>query len=52
MKQKVESSRTILLLAGLVVLAVGFVAGTRSEQIYGAVGPLLGFRVDTSKLDL
>lgn len=34
------------------MLAVGFVAGTRSEQIYGAVGPLLGFRIDTSKLDL
>jgi len=52
MKQKVESSRTVLLLAGLVVLAVGFVAGTRSEQIYSAVGPVFGFQVDTSELDL
>lgn len=33
-------------------MAVGFVAGTRSEQIYGALGPIFGIHVDRSELDL
>ena len=52
MKQKLEMSPAILVLAGLVVLVLGFVAGTRSEQLYAAIGPVFGVHVDTSQLDL
>ena len=52
MKQKVELSRTLLVLSGLLVLVVGFIAGTRSQQIYALVGPAVGIKVSASTLDL
>lgn len=33
-------------------LVIGFVAGTRSHEIYAAVGPLFGIKIDASTLDL
>jgi len=51
MEKRVELSKAYLLTAGLLILLVGFVAGTRSDQIIGTVGPLLGFRVSTETLD-
>jgi len=35
-----------------VVVVIGFVAGTRSNELLGAIGPVLGFKVETSTLDL
>ena len=40
-----------LFLAG-VLLIVGFVAGTRSDEIIARVGPLVGMRTSTDTLDL
>jgi carboxyl-terminal processing protease len=34
------------------VAVVGFIAGTRSNELMGAIGPMLGFKVETSTLDL
>ena len=46
------NSRSGLILVCLIVAVVSFVAGTRSDQIWGAVGPMLGMRVETGKVDL
>jgi carboxyl-terminal processing protease len=51
MEKKVELSRVYLAAIVLVVLLVGFVAGTRSDQIWGLVGPTFGVRVETGTLD-
>lgn len=34
------------------VAVIGFVAGTRDNEIIGAIAPVLGFKVETSELDL
>ncbi len=41
---------TIFVIA--LALAVGFVAGTRSHEIYAAIGPVFGIKVETGTLDL
>lgn len=51
MEKKVELSRVYLAAVVLVVLIVGFVAGTRSNQLLGLVGPLFGMRVETGTLN-
>ena len=51
MEKKVELTRVYLACVVLGVLLVGFVLGTRSDQIYGFVGPLVGVRVETGELD-
>ena len=51
MDKKVQVSRVYLAAIVLVVLLVGFVAGTRSKEIYGAVAPIFGVRVETGVLD-
>lgn len=51
MDKKVQLSRVYLAAIVLVVLLVGFVAGTRSKEIYGFVGPLVGIKVETGTLD-
>lgn len=51
MEKKVELSRAYVAAIVLVVLLVGFVAGTRSDQIWGLVGPTFGFRVETGTLN-
>lgn len=35
-----------------IVALIGFVAGTRGNEIIGAVAPMLGFKVETGELDL
>jgi len=51
MDKKVELSRVYLAAIVLVVLLVGFVAGTRSTQLYALVGPVFGARVETGTLN-
>lgn len=43
-------STFILLLAS--VFIVGYAAGTRNDQIVGAIAPVVGLKVETGKLDL
>lgn len=42
---------TFVLISGL-MLVVGYAAGTRNDQIVGAVAPVLNLKVETGKLDL
>ena len=42
---------TFVLILALFV-SVGYLAGTRNDQIVGVVGPALGFKVETGTLDL
>ena len=42
---------TFILIAALVFI-VGYAAGTRNDQIVGAVAPMFGFKVETGTLDL
>ena len=51
MEKRVELSKTYLVAAGLLLLLVGFVAGTRSDQIFATVGPLLGYKTSAETLD-
>jgi carboxyl-terminal processing protease len=51
MEKKVELSRVYLAALVLAVLLVGFVAGTRSDQLWSLVGPTFGARVETGTLD-
>jgi carboxyl-terminal processing protease len=53
MQQKARSiSRPVYFLTIAIVLVVGFVAGTRSNQLLGTIAPILGFKVETGTLDL
>lgn len=45
-------SKTTLFVAIALTAIVGFIGGTRSDEIIGAVGPVLGLKVETGKLDL
>lgn len=51
MDKRVQLTRVYLAAIILTVLLVGFVAGTRSKEIYGFVGPLVGIKVETGTLD-
>src|SRR6478672_12424501 len=51
MEKKVELSRAYVAGLALAVLLVGFVLGTRHEQILAVVGPVVGMRVETGVLD-
>ena len=51
MDKNVQLSRVYLTAIVLVVLLVGFTAGTRSKEIYGYVSPILGVKVETGTLD-
>jgi carboxyl-terminal processing protease len=51
MDKKVQLTRVYLAAIVLIVLLLGFVAGTRSKEIYGLVGPLVGVKVETGTLD-
>lgn len=51
MDKKVQLSRVYLAAIVLLVLLIGFVAGTRSKELYGLVGPLVGVKVETGTLD-
>lgn len=45
-------SKNLYLLTIAVVAVIGFVAGTRSNELLGVIAPVLGFKVETSTLDL
>lgn len=40
------------MLVGLIIAIVSFVAGMRFDQIWAAVGPMVGIKVETSEIDL
>lgn len=50
-KQQTGISRNIFLLTIAIVAAIGFVAGTRQNEIYSAVGSVFGVRVSTDSID-
>lgn len=45
-------SRNVYFLTIAIVAVIGFVVGTRSNQILGAIAPVFGFKVATGTLDL
>jgi carboxyl-terminal processing protease len=45
-------SKNVYILTIAVVAVIGFVAGTRGNEILGAIAPALGFKVETGTLDL
>jgi carboxyl-terminal processing protease len=45
-------SRNIYFLTIAITVVIGFVAGTRSNELLGAVAPVFGIKVETSTLDL
>lgn len=45
-------SKNIYFLTIAVVAVISFVAGTRGNEILGAIAPVLGFKVETGTLDL
>lgn len=49
-KGRITSSFVIV--CAIVALVIGFIAGTRSEEILSFVGPQIGLEVDTERLDL
>jgi carboxyl-terminal processing protease len=51
-KEQTGVSKTIYFLTIAIVAGVGFVAGTRSNELLGAIAPVFGFKVETSTLDL
>lgn len=51
-KQKKGISKTIYFFSIAVAIVVGFVGGTRNNEILATVAPLFGFKVETSALDL
>src|SRR5665648_12 len=52
LKNQTSITRTFLFSAIGLAIMVGFIAGTRSREILGAVAPLVGIHVETGKLDL
>lgn len=45
-------SRSVYFLSIAIVAVVGFVAGTRGNEVLGAIAPVLGFKVETGTLDM
>jgi carboxyl-terminal processing protease len=45
-------SKSVYFLTIAIVAAVGFVAGTRSNELLGAIAPVFGFKVATGTIDL
>jgi carboxyl-terminal processing protease len=52
LERPVGISKNVYILTIAVVAVIGFVAGTRGNEILGVVGPALGFKVETGTLDL
>lgn len=50
-KQQTGISRNIFLLTIALVAVVGFVAGTRQNEVYSAIGSVFGVRVATDSID-
>lgn len=53
-EQKMQSgiSKSIYFLSISLVAVVGFIGGTRSNELFGAIAPVLGFKVETGTLNL
>lgn len=51
MDKRIQLTRVYLTVIILVVLLVGFVAGTRSREIYGFISPIIGVKVETGSFD-
>ncbi len=51
-KEKTGVSRTVYFFTIALVAVIGFVAGTRSNNVIAAIAPALGFKVETGTLDL
>jgi carboxyl-terminal processing protease len=51
MNTSVMSHKAFLAAAGILILLLGFALGTRSEQIFGAAGQLIGLRTSAATLD-
>jgi carboxyl-terminal processing protease len=51
-KQKKGVTKTIYFLSIAVAVLVGFVGGTRSNEILAVIGPIFGMKVETGTLDL
>jgi carboxyl-terminal processing protease len=45
-------SKNIYFLTIALTVVIGFVAGTRSNELLGAIAPMFGFKVETGSLDL
>jgi len=45
-------SKNVYFLTIAAVAVIGFVAGTRNDQLLGTIAPILGFKVETGTLDL
>lgn len=52
MSDKKSSSRTSLLLGGLIIAVISFAAGMRSDAIFAAIAPMVGMRVEVGAIDL
>ncbi|MEP6710398.1 MAG: S41 family peptidase, partial [Candidatus Saccharibacteria bacterium] len=52
LKRSTVISKNIFILSIALTLAVGFMAGTRSRELLGAVGPILGIKIETGTLNL
>lgn len=50
-KKGLAVSSSVLLASMLLMLTVGFIAGTRANEIQAAIAPIFGKKVDTSTLD-
>ncbi len=48
---QVKITRPIFFLVITLIAGVSFIAGTRSDEIYSAIGPALGIKVETGTLD-
>lgn len=48
---KLVSKKTFIVTVAIVAV-VGFIAGTRSDQVFGAIAPALGFKVASGTIDL
>lgn len=51
-KERRGVSKNVFILTIALTMVIGFVAGTRSNELLGAVAPLFGFKVETGTLDL
>ena len=51
-KRQSTISKNFLFLSITLAILIGYVAGTRSNELLGAVAPILGIKVETSTLDL
>lgn len=51
-KGKFVLPKTVLILIIGASLYVGFILGTRSDQLFASIGPVLGIEVDTANIDL